>query len=330
MLSHQVMKRQTIEPAYVRTLDWFNDTVVDWNSAGTAYSLDGTQTQLQKYHFGFVCDGAISSPCGTYALIYQKLGTKGLLLKNGELLREINRSYYQSSAYEFPAAFWEYKGRTYLIHCPREYCMIDIEEVETGILITNIEAREPTDVFHSRLEVSPDNKYLLSKGWVWHPWNIVEYFDLEKCFEQPTLLDKGTRPEVDGEVFSATFFSPDKVLVLDSDEIDYESNTNTVHVKNTIQIWNLKTNKIEHTVELDGPVGNLFPIDDKRCWDLYSYPKIFDLKTGKILEEDKDLFSGRQNSSIIRHLDNLPRIAFNQKTRQLALTNENCIEVLTP
>lgn len=324
------MKRQTIEPAYVRTLDWFNNTVVDWNSAGTAYNLDGTQTQLQKYHFGFVCDGSISSSCGTYVLIYQKLGTKGLLLKNGELFREINRSYYQSSVYEFPAAFWEYKGRTYLIHCPREYCMLDIEDVETGILITNIEARDPGDIFHSRLEISPDNKYLLSKGWVWHPWNVLQSFDLQKCLEQPTLLDKGNGPEVDGEVFSATFLSHNKVLVFDSVEVDFDRANNTVDVKNKISIWNLETDKIEQSVEPDGPIGNLFPIDQKRCWDLYDYPKMIDLETGAILEEDKTLFSGRQNSSIIHHLDKLPKIAFNKETRQLALTNENCIEVLTP
>ncbi len=325
------MKRQTIKDTYIGTLDWYDGKVVDWNSAGKAYSLEGTETQLHKYHFGFVCDGSISSSCGRYALIYQKLGTKGLLLKDGELLREINRSYYQSEVYEFPAVFWDYKGRTYLVHCPKEYCRIDIEDVETGILITDTEERAPVDVFHSRFEVSPDNKYLLSKGWVWHPWDVVEAFDLEQGFHDATLLDKGKQAELDaGELQAATFLNDSKVILLESNEIDYDHTANTIHVENKLCVWNLETNKIEHSVEADGPIGNLFPIDNERCWDVYEYPKIIDLKTGKILAEDKTIFSGRQSSSIIRHLEDLPKIAFDQTTRQLAITNENSIEVLTP
>jgi hypothetical protein len=131
------MKRRTIEAFGLKTLDWFEGKVVDWNSAGTQYSVDGEKKQLQKYHFRFTCDSSISSDDGEYVLIYQKLGTKGLLLKNGELIREINRSYYHSSVYEFPAAFLTYKERVYLVHCPNEYCQLDIEDVETGEIITN-------------------------------------------------------------------------------------------------------------------------------------------------------------------------------------------------
>ena len=76
------MKRQTIETNYLKTIDWFDNKIVDWNSAGTQYSLNGKTKQLQKYHFGFVCDGSITSECGKYVLLFQKLGTKGLLLKN--------------------------------------------------------------------------------------------------------------------------------------------------------------------------------------------------------------------------------------------------------
>jgi len=76
-------------------------------------------------------------------------------------------------------------------------------------------------------------------------------------------------------------------------------------------------------------MGNLYPIDHQRCWDVYDFPKIVDLKTGQLLAEDRTLISGKQCSSIIHHLE-LPKIAFNEKTRQLAIATDQSIEVLTP
>lgn len=208
------MKRQTLKAPALRTLDWFEDKLVDWNSAGTQYNWDGSSQKLQKYHFGFVCDGSITSENGEYALIYQKRGTKGLLLKNGEVLREINRSYYQSDVYEFPAAFLNYQDRTYLIHCPNQYCQLDIEDVETGEIFTNIPERNPHDVFHSRLEVSSNNQFILSKGWYWHPFDGVELFEVAKCMENPLLLDEKISLPLDWEeVPSASFLNDEEILL---------------------------------------------------------------------------------------------------------------------
>ena len=58
------MKRQTIEAPNLRTIDWFDNNVVDWNSAGKQYTIDGAPKQLHKYHFGFECDGSITSESG--------------------------------------------------------------------------------------------------------------------------------------------------------------------------------------------------------------------------------------------------------------------------
>jgi hypothetical protein len=159
------MNRTTIITNYLQTIDWFDNCVVDWNSAGTLYFANGESRKLQKYHFGFSCDASITSENGVYVLIYQKLGSKGLLLKDGELLRGINRSYYQSSVYEFPATFITFIHKTYLVHCPYAYNQIDFEDAETGEITTIIPARIPHDTFHSRLEVSSDIEYLLSNGW---------------------------------------------------------------------------------------------------------------------------------------------------------------------
>jgi len=119
------MTRRTIKTNFLQTIDWLNGNIVDWVSAGQQYSLDGQQKQLSKYHYAFSFDGSITSQDGQYAFIYKRLGTKGILLKNGEILREINRSYYQAEVYEYPAAFITFENKTYLAHCPIDYCQLD-------------------------------------------------------------------------------------------------------------------------------------------------------------------------------------------------------------
>ena len=54
------------------------------------------------------------------------------------------------------------------------------------------------------------------------------------------------------------------------------------------------------------------------------------INSGEVIEEDKSLNSGKQCSAIIWHLDALPKISFNQKTKQLAIAMGDTIEVLTP
>ena len=105
------MKINTFEAHGLKTLECFNDRLYDWNSAGTEYSENGEIRRTQKYHFGFTCDSSITSNNGKYSFIYKKLGTKGILLKDGNILREINRCLYQSEEYEYPACFFDYEGK---------------------------------------------------------------------------------------------------------------------------------------------------------------------------------------------------------------------------
>src|SRR4051812_43168203 len=130
------MKRKTIAADYLKTICWIGDSIVDWAFVGKQYFLDNSQKQLGQYSFAFAFDAAITSSDGQYAFIYARLATKGILLKNGKELREINRPYYCANAYEYPATFITHHNVTYLVHCPIEYCRIDFENVETGEIIT--------------------------------------------------------------------------------------------------------------------------------------------------------------------------------------------------
>lgn len=327
------MTRQTIETSSLRTIDWFDGNIIDWASAGQQYSLDGQQKQLAKYHFAFSFDGSITSQDGQYAFIYKRLGTKGILLKNGELIREINRTYYQAEAYEFPAAFIIFENQTYLVHCPIHYCQLDFENVETGEIVSNIQGRKPSDIFHSRLSLSPDNKYLMVCGWAWHPVDTVELFEIAECFKNPLLLDTSSlSPSFGTQINSASFIDNERILLAASGEEPFDDEVPAALPQKHIAIWNFIKNEISIPVKVEGEFGNLFAIDDKWAWDMFKFPKIINIKTGIIESKAEDIDSGLQTSSILYNdIEKYPQIRFDRRTAKIAMrVDDTKIEVLSP
>jgi hypothetical protein len=71
------MESQTLTANFIKTICWKDNMIIDWGG-GVTYSLDGRVKQF-GIHYGFG-DSTISSSNGGYVFIYQKLGTKGLLL----------------------------------------------------------------------------------------------------------------------------------------------------------------------------------------------------------------------------------------------------------
>jgi hypothetical protein len=64
----------------IRSLCWRGDELVDWVGGGRAFTLDGTERRASvRYAYRF--DAATASRDGRVAVIYERLGTKGLLLK---------------------------------------------------------------------------------------------------------------------------------------------------------------------------------------------------------------------------------------------------------
>jgi hypothetical protein len=327
------MKRQTIKTNFLQTIDWLNGNIIDWVSAGQQYSLDGQQKQLAKYHHAFGFDGSITSQDGQYSFIYKRLGTKGILLKNGEIIREINRTYYHAETYEFPAAFITFENKTYLVHCPIDYCQLDFENVETGEIVSNIPGRKPSDIFHSRLSISPDNKYLMVCGWAWHPVDTVELFDVAECFKNPLLLDRSSLfPNFGTEINSASFIDHERILIGASDEESFDDEVPPTLPQKHIAIWNFIKNEISIPVKVDGEFGSLYAINDKQAWDMFKFPKIINIQTGTIESKLEDINSGLQTSSILHNdIEKYPQIRFDKQTSQIAIRVDNTmIEVLAP
>jgi hypothetical protein len=173
----------------IHSLCWRGDQFVDWVGGGPAFASDGTE-QPARMSYGYRLDAATASPDGRFAVIYERLGTNGLLLHDGRIVREFDGSFYRAEAYEYPVAlFNDPEGRVLLAHCPGNYCRVELEEVETGRPLTASTDRKPSDFFHSRLAASPHGKRLLSAGWLWHPLNALAWFNVAQSLADPRPLD---------------------------------------------------------------------------------------------------------------------------------------------
>lgn len=327
------MTRQTFKTDSLKTIAWFKDSIVDWASGGQLYAPDGRKGQIGKYHHAFSFDASITSQNGQYAFIYKRLGTKGLLLKDGEVVREINRTYYCAESYEFPAAFITVGNETYLVHCPIDYCQLDFENVETGEIVSNIPERNPADVFHSRLSISQDNRYLMVCGWVWHPVDTVELFDIAACLKNPLLLDKSSlSPNFGTEINSASFIDSERILIASTDEEPFDDEVLPLLPQKHLAIWNFIKNELSAPIKVKGEFGNLFAINERQAWDMFKFPKIINIQTGEIESKIEEINSGLQASSIMYDdIEKLPQICFNKQNSQIAVqVNNSTIEVLSP
>lgn len=319
------------------SLNWRNNELVDWVSGGVVYKLTGEIKKPYYCGFGYRFDEAVTSKNGVYSVIYERLGTKALLLKEGKLLREINRSYYCADVYEYPAAFIELpNGKTILAHCPKTYGRIDFEDVESGEILTDIPERDPVGFFHSRFKVSDSGKGLLSRGWVWQPLDFVRLYDVEDCLNNPLLLDKyGLIPDSSTEVCAGDFITDNLILLGTSDEVsrnygdeDYDEDEDLLPPK-TIGVWDTTTEKIITKFKTADKGLNLIVINETYAWDVYRYPKLINIKTGEIEASYQDIDCGECYSSIIHHcIDNMPNITFSKALRALAIGFKGEIYVL--
>ena len=265
-----------VDPAYGRSLP-------DGKFEGAAHL---------HYAFGKRFNGSKNVQEGKYRVLYERRGCKGLLLKEGALIREINRSYYHADHYEYPVCLWERSnGQVCVIHCPESYDRLEIEDFETGERLSHHPERDPSDIFHSHLEVSADGRYLLNGAWVWHPWCIQQVYDLEACVADPLLLDgEGCGPQTDSDIASVCFFGESRLMVISSfEDVDEEEDAFDFPPRHA-GIFQLPENRLLWKQGLKTPL-ELVPINEHFAWSLYGHVGLYDLKAGKLLEHVPDLLS---------------------------------------
>jgi hypothetical protein len=332
--------RVFIPTGNVGSLVWRGDTLVDWVCGGTVFHLDGT-FQKSSVAWGFPFETACATPDGRFVVVYERAGTMALLLRDGEILRELNRSYYHAKAYEYPICIWRnVGGQTLIAHCPEDYCRIDIEDAESGACLTKGE-RKPRDFFHSGLKVNVEGTRLLSAGWAWHPWSNVVYFDISEALRNPAHLDQldnmapGSFNVGLAEHASACWQTNERVLVgASSEEEDptevVETNASALRLRTRargIAVYDVPSQSYIRSVVLDEVAGTMMPLGENHAVCFYKHPRVVSLDSGETILGWDDLDTGSQVGSIIWD-KKVPPLAIDSEKRRFAVAGRDGITVI--
>ena len=323
----------TIPAKGVRSLVWDGDELVDIAGGWARYLLDGT-SERRVVHYAYTFDAAIAT--GEFAVIYTRLGTKALLLRDGKIVREINRSFHCANAFEYPVALAEHDGRTLLIHCPEHYNRLEIEDAETGERLTPRTSKQ-ADFFHSRLTVAPNGRRLLSAGWVWHPLDAVAFFDVAEALRNPEHLDAidwcAPRSRYVGlaEESSACWLSDTLAAIAGNAGTDSEvaeAGPDRLRPRGVI-VFDTSSRKVLSSIVLEQPAGRMVPLGETHVVALYDHPRLIRLADGAVEAEWPAIRSGTPVGSIMTKDEQPPPIAFDRAHRRFAIAAEDGIHVIT-
>jgi hypothetical protein len=311
VVEHKLFRQVTIPVDRIQTLAWHGDALMDWAHGHRVIRLDTGAEETRFTSYGSSFDAAVSAQDGRHAVIYQRVGTKGLLLRDGKLVRELTRSYYHAEAYEYPVGFTRLPdGRTGLVHCPSEYCRLEIEDALTGELLTGGE-RKPSDFFHSRPMGSPGGTMLLSAGWVWHPWDAVVFCNVEEALRDPKILDDlrylpNSRHVGLVEESAAAWIDDNCLVLAGSDEPEdpeeaAEAGTTPRLRPCGLAVYDVRNGTCLSSVQLPEVAGTIMPVGRHHVVSFYKEPKLISLKTGAVIHRWSGVDSGQQMRSICGH-----------------------------
>ena len=309
-----------------KSLIWNGDVLVDWIEGGRKFFLDG-RTHDGGICYGYRFDRAVALNGGEFVALYEVLGTKGLILKNGNKVREINRSCCHADVYEYPIALFRLPdGTPGLVHCPNEYDELEIEELESGKPLTK-RGDEAIDFFHSRLKVSRDGKYLLDAGWVWQPFDVVQVFEITRALRTPLHL--GEHVDVPWpEDPSASLSEMHSACFGFSEDFFYSGSTESTPRDPLLVQVGLKDLKVISATKLETIPGTIFSLSEQFILGLYDHPKLFDVRTGKVVASWPEFKTGKQDSSIIHHIEGIAPFAVDPERKRFAVADEAKITVI--
>lgn len=317
--------QQTLKtPCAVSSLCWSGESLVDPVGGAVRYHLDGTVFD-PHVRFAYRFDRAVMSPDGRYSVLYESLGTTGLLLEGTRVVRQLTRDFYQAHVYDYPVALHTLpSGRTLLAHCPESYCALELEDAATGERLTK-RANDPVDFFHSRLQFSPDGRYLSSAGWIWHPVDAVKVFDVARALEVPASLDQDPLMDAeDGGIFylSAAFGARDTFAFV---RVDESRDGDTF----SLGTYSLAERKVLSEVALEDAAGPLMVVGPEHVVDFHRHPKLLERATGRVVQRWEALDTGLALGSIRHHLPAPPPFAMDPANRRFAVGTADGIQVIT-
>jgi hypothetical protein len=268
---------------------WDGDEVLDITS-GQRGKFDGSlASRLINMTYRF--DRGVH-----WAAAYTNRGTKAVLMKNGSVHRELNRSFYCAEAYDYPITMGtDAAGRAVVIHCPNKFDVLEIEDAETGTALDSLKSKDME--FHSRLNLSEDGHWLLDAGWFWHPWCGAVVFEIRQADDGTLRFTRNTEFSTafsaQNEIDSAAFIGNTHLVISSvSDYLGEEPEPGSLCTKQ-LGIWSLTEHRWESKVDLTEPAGMLMPWKE---WvvSFYGHPKLIELATGKVVHRWDKLYSGKQ------------------------------------
>jgi hypothetical protein len=250
-----------------------------------------------------------------------------LLLKDGEIHRQLNRDYYFSKSFDYPIALTQTgTGRVVIVHCPRSYDELELEDAESGEIL-NLKKSDKME-FHSRLAASPNGEYLLSAGWFWHPLNGAWLFSIGDVIgvksERVIDLDFAFGAEID----SAAFLGDDSLVVTSTDEVINPDVPVTGLGPMRLGVWSIADEKWTSVVELPQTCGTMMPWRD---WviSFHEYPKAIELATGQVVHRWEEIYSGRQVGAIELGTPTPPPLALDPIGGRFAVGGPDGVTVVT-
>lgn len=313
-----------------KTLTWHGEGLADWVSGYTWYP-NGPHDGGPQYPFPDVYNAAAVSPSGRYQVIYDEYGIDGLLLDWGEPLRALTRDDDDPGAFLFPVTFATLPdGREVVISCPEDRSKLEVQLASTGESITTRDG-EADDYFHSRLAVSPGNRWLLSAGWIWHPFIIPVVFDLELALTDPSSLD--TVSALPRELF---WSDAESACWLDDDRIAFCAEPGTSaggfeswHLcKGELGVWSMKAAAWESKVPVEGHLGTIHRFG-KYLMSLHEHPKLIDPATGAVVEAWPHLATGDRTHGVGWSLSPQPAVAVHPDGTRFAVASDEAITIVT-
>ncbi len=320
----------TLPATAVRSLAWCRDGLIDWAGGGRTFALDGPSTP-RRFGSAYPFDDVRTSDSGEYVLQLVRLGTKGLVLHNGRVLREVNRSYYHADRYDYPAAFFRLPdGRDVLAHCPDEYNRVEIEELPTFRRLTP-PGDNRSDFFHSRLVANPSGTRLMSGGWAWHPVRLVEVLDVGRAVagDGPaawTLLRSSA------EVDDAAWLSDDRIATATaagSDDFEEgEADRSDAYYPGAVGVYDVVAGAFVSVRPCDDWVGHLMPVGPSHAVGFHGHPKLVDLSTGRVVYRWPGLDTGPRSGPIDLSGVVLPPLAIDGPRRRFAVASGTAITIV--
>lgn len=213
------------------------------------------------------------SPADQYIGLVNTRGQFGVVydLEKDEIVLHLDRGSYRFNNSRFPISFFTDGKLTYLASSS-DWNKLEIFDLDSRKLVTNrpsLDYKEQgyLDYFYGELHLAPNQRTLLSSGWVWGPGSYIRFIDL-KSWLDGNVYESEKRQEAN--IFVMSYYWDRAICWLDNNEIAYlydpkeesldEEDCQEMMVDlnaSYIIIYDIQTAKIKHRILCD-----VFPKDE--------------------------------------------------------------------